>query len=208
MANNKIISKTVDVQLHIFSSPKFKSVVADALSFLESTPVHKLPPKASFNGVGVYLLYYNGPSTYYKNIAVSNKAAFVKPIYAGKAVPEGWRRARVPVTGNSKTLFRRLNEHANSINQCRGLSLKHFYCRFMILNGVESDLITAVEAELIRKFQPLWNSTIDGFGNHDPGLGRSNQAKSEWDILHPGRLWANKLTGDQIKRKDIIKKLK
>ena len=36
---------------------------------------------------------------------------------------------------------------------------------------------------------------VDGFGNHDPGSGRYNQAKSEWDVLHPGRPWIKKLTG-------------
>ena len=65
----------------------------------------------------------------------------------------------------------------------------------MILNGIESDLIVPVEAELIRHFRPLWNTTVDGFGNHDPGSGRYNQARSEWDVMHPGRPWADHLTG-------------
>lgn len=57
-------------------------------------------------------------------------------------------------------------------------------------------MITIVEAELIRQYRPLWNTIVDGFGNHDPGSGRYNQAKSEWDILHPGRIWAERLTGE------------
>ena len=43
------------------------------------------------------------------------------------------------------------------------------------------DLI-GVEAAMTRKHKPLWNSCIDGFGNHDPGSGRHHQAKSEWDL--------------------------
>jgi hypothetical protein len=38
-----------------------------------------------------------------------------------------------------------------------------------------------------------WNVLIDGFGNHDPGGGRYNQKKSSWDVIHPGRTWAEKL---------------
>ncbi len=48
---------------------------------------------------------------------------------------------------------------------------------------------------MTRRYNPLWNSHIDGFGNHDPGKGRYEQAKSEWDVLHPGRVWADRLNG-------------
>ncbi len=58
-------------------------------------------------------------------------------------------------------------------------------------------MISTVEAAMTRKYNPLWNSQIDGFGNHDPGKGRYEQAKSEWDVLHPGREWANRLKGNQ-----------
>lgn len=53
-------------------------------------------------------------------------------------------------------------------------------------------MIGTVESALIRTYQPLWNCNIDGFGNHDPGSGRYNQERSEWDTLHPGRVWANR----------------
>ncbi|MBN1485361.1 MAG: Eco29kI family restriction endonuclease [Chloroflexia bacterium] len=55
-------------------------------------------------------------------------------------------------------------------------------------------------------WNPLWNSGLDGFGNHDPGRGRYNQAKSEWDVLHPGRPWAERLTGASPGLKEIIEK--
>jgi hypothetical protein len=77
----------------------------------------------------------------------------------------------------------------------------------MILNDVESDLVVPVEASLIRQYRPLWNMVVDGFGNHDPGKGRYNQAKSEWDILHPGRLWADRLTGIAPELDTIISKV-
>ena len=65
----------------------------------------------------------------------------------------------------------------------------------MVLDNVERDLIVPVESELIRSFRTLWNSCLDGFGIHDPGSGRYNQQRSEWDTLHPGRIWADKLIG-------------
>ena len=65
----------------------------------------------------------------------------------------------------------------------------------MILEYSASQLISTVETALIRYYKPIWNTKIDGFGNHDPGSGRYNQAKSEWDILHPGRVWADKCLG-------------
>jgi hypothetical protein len=34
---------------------------------------------------------------------------------------------------------------------------------------------------------------IDGFGNRDPGKRRATQYRSPWDVLHPGRLFAEKL---------------
>ena len=76
-----------------------------------------------------------------------------------------------------------------------------------ILEGLESDLVVPVEAELIHRYRPLWNCVVDGFGNHDPGKGRYNQARSEWDVLHPGRPWADRLTGKSPRMKDILAKI-
>jgi len=92
----------------------------------------------------------------------------------------------------SYELHGRLREHSRSLEMGEGLSLEDFQCRMMILEDAASDLIGTVEAALIRNYRPLWNSLIDGFGNHDPGSGRYEQAKSDWDVCHPGRLWAEK----------------
>jgi Eco29kI restriction endonuclease len=56
-------------------------------------------------------------------------------------------------------------------------------------------MIGTIEAALIKLSQPLWNSAMDGFGNHDPGRGRYEQAKSDWDVIHPGRAWAERCKG-------------
>jgi hypothetical protein len=93
-----------------------------------------------------------------------------------------------------------LKEHGRSISVGEGLEISDFHCRLMILEGKESDLIGTVEAALIRHYLPLWNTVIDGFGNHDPGKGRYEQAKSDWDVCHPGRAWADKCMGLQSRK--------
>ena len=85
----------------------------------------------------------------------------------------------------------------------KNLRLDDFRCRFMILEDAAADMIGTVEASLIRQYKPIWNSCIDGFGNHDPGSGRYDQAKSDWDILHPGRGWADRLRGEHPTQKEV-----
>ena len=193
-------------QRHIFRSPKFRSVVEDAIRFFTETPVHLLPPPVRFTGTGVYALYYAGDFNLYAKIAAANQDTCALPIYIGKAVPPGWRTARA--TGEvASELYRRLREHAKSIQQSSNLRVDAFRCRFIIVGGVESDLVVPVEAELIRRYRPLWNTVVDGFGNHDSGKGRYNQARSEWDVLHPGRYWAKRLAGESPRLKDIVAKV-
>lgn len=195
-----------DYRLHVFHSPRFQSVVNEAIEFFNETPVHKLPPPVSFVGTGVYALYYLGSFDLYARIASLNRETQSQPIYVGKAVPPGWRTARSQET-DAPVLYRRLQEHSRSIQQAANLEIDGFRCRFMILGGIESDLVVPVEAELIRRYSPLWNSVIDGFGNHDPGSGRYNQAKSEWDVLHPGRPWAERLTGESPRLEAVVDKV-
>lgn len=152
----------------------------------------------------MYALYYIGKNPYYTTLYNQNRLAFVQPIYVGKAVPLGWRQSKnVAEIANKRELFNRMKEHAKSINSCKNLYIEDFYCRFMILEGGNASLIATVEAALIREFRPVWNSCLDGFGNHTPGAGRFNQAKSDWDVLHPGREWADKCTGIHTP-KDVI----
>jgi hypothetical protein len=192
---------------HIFKSPKVKAIIKEAIDFLNNTPAHELPPPESFIGTGVYCLYYLGSLEIYNKIACENIKECIKPIYVGKAVPKGWRTARVASETDS-TLYGRIRQHANSIKHGAGLNIKDFRCRFMILKGDESNMITIVEAELIRKYKPLWNTVVDGFGNHDPGKGRYDQAISEWDVLHPGRPWIKRQKGQPPDLAKIKTKIK
>ena len=193
---------------HVFHSPGFQEIIDSAVNFFSVSPVYQLPPSSPFLDAGVYALYYKGRFSVYQKLAALNSSDFIQPIYIGKAVPPGWRKARLSRVKEFESLYGRLREHARSIQQVENLAIGDFYCRFVILENEEASLIGIVEAELIRKFKPLWNSVVDGFGNHDPGSGRYNQRISEWDTLHPGRLWARKLTGGFIEIENIERKVK
>lgn len=195
------------IDTYTFKSPQLRDVLGGAVDFFLSRPFSVLPPDFRFNGPGVYGLYYFGNLELYEKISELNNNGAYLPIYIGKAVPPGWRTARVMST-EEQVLHRRLREHAKSINQCSNLATTDFRCKFVVLNDIESGLIVPLEAELIRKYTPLWNSFVDGFGNHDPGSGRYGQAKSEWDIIHPGRIWVNRLTGPSPVQGNVHSKIK
>ncbi|MBJ7019458.1 Eco29kI family restriction endonuclease, partial [Vibrio cholerae] len=80
--------------------------------------------------------------------------------------------------------------------QAVNLDENEFLCRFMVLQGNATEMISTIESYLIRQYSPLWNSYIDGFGINAPGKGRYNQQPSEWDTLHPGRSYDKMLTGE------------
>jgi len=200
-------SPKFDRSKHVYRNDAFAELVKDAIRFFNGTPVHALPPPENFLGTGVYALYYTGSNTHYKKYAELNRLAYSYPIYVGKAVPKGWRQARVSDSDSaqSRKLYTRLREHSRSITQGSGLELEDFSCRFVIFEQEGSDMIGAIEAALIKLNRPLWNTTVDGFGNHDPGSGRYEQARSDWDVIHPGRSWAEKCTGHPTDKRAILR---
>ena len=149
-------------------------------------PDEPLPPREMFEGSGVYAIYYHGDFPGYLPLV---KAAEALPIYVGKAVPQGARKGGRRVLGG-RELFKRLREHSESIEQVQNLELKDFTCRYLVVVPV---WITLAERFLVEHYQPVWNVAIDGFGNHVPGAGRKGTKRPRWDILHPGRPWADKL---------------
>ncbi len=177
--------------------------VADALL---AKPVETLPPKESFNGAGIYAMYYVGKYAPYEKIALQNiEKRFASPIYVGKAIPPGARKGDLGLdTPAGTVLFRRLCEHADSIKQVRNLDINDFFCRYLVVDDI---WIPLGESLLIKRFLPVWNTVIDGFGNHDPGSGRHNQQRSPWDVLHPGRRWADKLKAHSKTTEQIIEAL-
>ncbi|MBA3531048.1 MAG: Eco29kI family restriction endonuclease [Ardenticatenales bacterium] len=198
----------LELSKHIFHSPAFEDVVNEAVEFFIKTPPYPLPPSAKFLGAGVYALYFVGQAGIYAPLGRLNQSTIRIPIYVGKTSPTGWRTGRgLATAGEAGNVYRRLNEHAKSVQASSTLNVRDFVYRFIILAGPESGLIGGIEAALIRKYSPLWNSHIDGFGNHDPGSGRYNQSPSEWDILHPGRTWATRLTGQPPSYQNSMKKV-
>ncbi len=171
---------------------------------LLARPVSVLPPSETFVGTGIYALYYTGPFTPYRKIKEKNSGdRWDAPIYVGKAVPPGARKGGYGL-GESpgEVLYRRLREHSESIEQVENLSLLDFRCRYLIVDDI---WIPLGESLLISKFSPQWNQTLDGFGNHDPGAGPYNQQPSSWDVIHPGRPWAQKLKPNLRSRDEILK---
>lgn len=198
-----------DRSKHVYKNDAFAELVKDAVRFFNGTPVYSLPPPEPFLGTGVYALYYTGSSVIYKKYGELNRLSYSFPIYIGKAVPKGWRQARISDNpeNQSRELCGRLREHSRSIKLGTGIELQDFSCRFVIFEDDGSDMIGTIEAALIKLNRPLWNTALDGFGNHDPGSGRYEQAKSDWDVIHPGRLWAEKCVGVPEESKRILQKI-
>lgn len=140
----------------------------------------------ALQGAGVYAIYYSGDFKPYEPVRDGKS-----PIYAGKAIPQGGRKGGIGADASKgRALANRLKEHTQSINQVGNLNTDDFFVRYLVVDDI---WIPLGENILIERFKPLWNSLIDGFGNHAPGGGRGNQAKSSWDTLHPGRGFAAKL---------------
>jgi hypothetical protein len=136
------------------------------------------------------VIYYRGDLPLYRALADLNRTEFRRPIYVGQAVSPGGRKGGFSDITNSPALFSRLSQHAASIRQTENLEIADFACRFLV---VDEFWITLAESLLIESYQPLWNVVVDGFGNHDPGSGRHQGKRPNWDTLHPGRSWASRL---------------
>lgn len=204
-----MVVQPFDRSKHVYRNDAFVELVKDAVRFFNGTPVHELPPTESFTGSGVYALYYIGKFPIYKKYSELNRLSYSHPIYVGKAVPKGWRQSRVShkEQDTSKELIGRLREHSRNINAGRGLNPKDFMCRFVIFESDGSDMISTIEAALIKIHRPLWNVALDGFGNHTPGVGRFQQARSDWDTIHPGRAWAEKCTGIPTPKSRVLENI-
>ena len=152
----------------------------NAVRALMGYPTDALPPSEAFEGAGVYTLHYEGSYDAYADLGD-------EPIYVGKADPPGRRQGKPTASRPVTTLYQRLVHHARSIDATENLSLADFSSRWLVLDPVWVGL---TEQVLIAEYQPIWNVVVDGFGNNDPGRGRWNQRRSQWDTLHPGRDWA------------------
>lgn len=189
-----IVEQKFDREKHVYRDSDLAELLRKAVQFFNGTPVLQLPLKETFEGAGVYALYYRGKEGLYAPYGnVINAYGYNEPIYVGKAEPEGKRQGRSLDKRNGNKLYGRLKEHVRSIRAVTGLKVEDFCCRFVICDGETVTMIPAFEAALTAKFRPLWNTFVDGFGNHDPGRGRVSGVRSLWDTIHVGRKFATKL---------------
>ena len=164
----------------------YDNLAQNVVRALMEQPSAPLPPAEPFVGTGVYALYYTGNLKCYAALRGSGK-----PIYVGSAVPSGKRKGGTTQGSGTRTLYNRLGQHAKSIESAENLRVEDFRCRYLVVVPV---WISLAERFLIEHYRPVWNTIVDGFGNHAPGEGRSSMKRPRWDILHPGRTWAQKLT--------------
>ena len=163
-------------------------------SVAEAMLSQKVMPLANvgqFAGAGLYAIYYTGDFPCYELLARRNRGEqYSAPIYVGRAEAEGARKGvSLETIRPTNTLSSRLRTHAKSILQVSNLLQEDFSCRYLVVDDI---WIPLGESLLITRFSPVWNSLIDGFGNHDPGKGRYNGLRPRWDSLHPGRTWASR----------------
>lgn len=165
----------------------------------------RLPPDR-FEGAGIYLIYYRGNLPAYAPLAKVNHKHFVWPIYVGKGEPKGARKGADDLEFVAGTkLYERICEHSESIQTSPStLAVDDFVCRWLCVDEV---FIRLGERLLITRYKPVWNVVVEGFGNHPVGKGRNEGRRPPWDILHPGRAWADRLksVGTQD---DLLKKIK
>jgi hypothetical protein len=160
------------------------------------TELTGVPP---FWGSGIYAIYFRGSDAH---ATYGRLASSPSPIYVGRAVPQGARKGLVEEeeAKRSKTLWTRLDEHRDSIEQAQDLNLVDFRCRWLVADML---FVPMAERLTIQTYRPLWNLLIDGFGNHDPGGGRYEQERSRWDTLHTGRHWASRLAEPSYTATDL-----
>jgi len=162
----------------------------------EVTPV-PLTELESFDGAGIYALYYTGPFEPYRTLTDVNREELgAWALYVGKAEAENARKGEPGQSSFETThaigrkLFNRVQNHRKSIEAADNLDVEDFHVRTL---AVTPTWVPLAEVVAIRMHQPLWNKVIDGLGNHDPGAGRRKGMRSRWDTLHPGRPWAELL---------------
>ena len=182
---------TIAGVLEVFSPPA--NLAPELVAFFHERTCHELTevkerrPELS-KYVGVYALYYLGDYPLYHPLREVNGGECRVPVYVGKAVSPG-RRTGIKTTA-SNSLYKRLWEHLKSVRAASNLDENDFLYKVI---AMDTDLVSWGEATLIGELEPVWNQLVSGFGNHDPGKGRYEQARSIWDQLHSGRGFAVKM---------------
>jgi hypothetical protein len=188
---------------HLFNPLDKRNLGKSVVNALESTQPVKLTNLTEFKGAGIYALYYAGDFPPYAPLQKLNCTAPSHPIYVGKAVAAGSRKGNSEISGlDSGALWQRLREHKDSIASVQDLKVADFACKYLVIDEI---WIGLGESLLIQAYSPLWNVSVEGFGNHDPGAGRIKGRRPAWDELHNGRAWAKRLQPAKQSREELIK---
>ncbi|MGW5043873.1 Eco29kI family restriction endonuclease [Streptomyces griseoluteus] len=150
---------------------------------MDPVPITSVP---KMSGAGIYAIYYEGDHELYRPIASECQT----PIYVGKAEYSGGRKGLITTKDGQTPLWKRINEHRSSLDKAVDLAASDFCVRYLVAVDV---FVSLAEQVMIQRFTPVWNTVVDGFGNHAPGGGRDKQARPPWDELHPGRTWAQSM---------------
>jgi len=175
---------------------------------LERQRTYPLAELPKFAGAGIYALYYCGNLQPYAKIGEFNRTNGCRiPIYVGRAKDPGARKGLEPFTPVSKPLlWQRVNDHRKSIAGAANLVLSDFLVRALVVLPI---WVPLAEAMVILRYQPLWNSHVQGFGIHAPGKGRHGQQLSHWDSLHPGRAFVAKLRrNESVTRESLLERIR
>lgn len=152
---------------------------------LVAADLHLLDDIPSFYGVGIYAIYVAVAGAADGGL-YDRLAGTPVPVYVGRAQAEGVRKGLLDAEdpAESRQLWKRLREHRASIVGAEDLHIRAFVCRWLTADML---FVPMAEALMIQTYRPVWNSVVDGFGNHSVGGGRGLQRTSPWDVLHPGR---------------------
>lgn len=179
------------VTIRPYNPLELGNLAEDIVRALERSPAFSLGDIQPFTGAGIYLIYYTGSFAAYARVSNDDPLSPRLPIYVGRAKGAGARKGAGGVVAEKLggELFGRLCQHRASLEQVNNLSLEDFRARFLVVDEI---WIPLGEQLLLRRYRPLWNAVVDGFGNHDPGRGRYEGKRPLWDELHPGRSWAER----------------
>ena len=186
-------------QIDPYNPLELEALGGSLIRAMERRPLEPLRKMAKFNGSGIYALYYVGQEHPYAELGEFNRLHDCRlPIYVGRAKDPGARQGFSPFESVTEPLlYDRVREHKNSILTIEKaktalipLKLDDFMARALVCLPL---WVPLAEAMAIRLDQPLWNSTLSGFGIHAPGKGRDKQKRSRWDQMHAGRKFAMKL---------------
>lgn len=131
----------------------------------------------SFDGPGLYAIYYAGDSIE----LYTPLSGLTIPLYVGQSRSTSSATGRTNPT--ARPLYLRVQQHRRSIIE-GGLPPEDFSVRLLAMPDVHIDL---GENGLRVGYKPVWNAILTGFGSNEQGSTTRQSARSKWDTVHQGR---------------------